>query len=146
MPDALEHGCEGIAILGIGRRRQGAEGAPVVGPMRGNDADAAGRDARELECGLDCLGSRVSKRDPGQGWGKQRAQRVKEVLARRRVEALMGIGQLRCLKLDCIGHLRVRVPQEIDTVIGHQVEVPPVFVVPQIGPLSANQGHAPARV
>ena len=62
----------------------------------------------------------------------QRTQRVKEVLARRRVEALMGIGQLRCLKLDGIGHLRVRVPQEIDTVIGHQVEVPPVFVVPQI--------------
>src|SRR5439155_12433 len=64
VPDAFEHGCERVAILRVGRRRQGAEGAPVVGAMRGNDADTPGRDARELERRLDRLGSRVCKRDP----------------------------------------------------------------------------------
>src|SRR5205823_799540 len=144
--DTLQHRSERISVLRVGGGGEGAEGAPVVGPMRGNDADAPGGDARELERGLDRLGSRVSKRDPSQGWGQQRPQRVKEVLARRRIEALMGIGQVRRLVLDGIGHQRVRVPKKIDAVIGHQVEVPPVLVVPQIGPLAANKGDAPARV
>src|SRR3989442_11927266 len=58
----------------------------------------------------------------------------------------MGIGQPRRLELDGIGHQRVGVPQQIDAVVGHQVVVPPVFVVPQVRPLPAKKGEAPAGV
>jgi len=128
--DALEHWCEWIAILRVGGRGEGAKGAPVVGTVRGDDADASRCDARELKGCLDGFGARVSKRDPAQGRRQQRTQRLEEILAGRRVETLVGIRQQRSLQLDGIGHLRVGMPKEIDPVVGHQVEVAPVFVIP----------------
>src|SRR2546429_2848729 len=141
---ALEHRCEGIPILGVGRCRKGAKGASMVSPMRGNDADTPGRDAREFERGLDRLGTRVSKGDPAQRWGEQHAQRLQEIPARRRVEALVGIGQLRRLDPDGIGHQRMRVPKKIDAVVRHQVEIAAVLVVPQVRPLAPYECEPPA--
>src|ERR1700736_6709587 len=38
------------------------------------------------------------------------------------------------------------VAKEIDAVVGHQIEVPPVFVIPQVRSLSPNQRQPPAGV
>src|SRR6202022_3098847 len=144
--DAFLHRREGIAILRVGGGGEGAKGASVIGAVRGDDADASRGDAREFERRLDRFGARVPEGDPAQGWREQRPQRLEEILACRGVEALVGVGQLRRLQLDGSGHQRVGVPQEIDAVVGHQVEVAPFFVIPQVRPFPAYEGQSPAGV
>src|SRR5207302_7443132 len=95
--DTLKHWCERIPVLGVRGGGKGPKGSAVVRAVRGDDADAPGRDAREFERGLDRFGARVSKGDPAQRWGEEHTQRLQEILARRRVEALVGIGQFRRL-------------------------------------------------
>ena len=142
--DAFQHRCEWIAILRVGGGGKGAKGSSVISAVGGDDADAPGGHAREFQGRLDRLGARVSKRDPAQGRGQQHAQCLQEILACRRLETLVRIGQLRGLQLDRIGHKRVGVPEEIDPVVGHQVEVVAVFVVPEVRPLAVNEGQPAA--
>jgi len=130
MPNPREHWLEGIPVAGVAGRREGAKGAPVVGAMRRDDPGAPGRNPRVFQCRLHRLGARIAEGDPGQSRREQDAKRSKKLVAGRRVEALVGIGELRRLRVDGGIHGRVRVAQDVDAVIGHQVEVATPSLVP----------------
>src|SRR4029450_12047325 len=63
--DVREQRFEGLALAGLARDRERAEGAAVEGAGQRDDAGFAGRLARVLESGLDGLGPRVAEKRPG---------------------------------------------------------------------------------
>ena len=119
MPEPLEHRYERFAVPGVGGCRQGAEGPPVVGAVSCHHPRAAGRDSRVLDRGFDRFRARVGEGDSIERWRQQRCQRIEEFLPRRGPEALVGIRELRRLPGNRLGHHRMTVSQQIDTVIRH---------------------------
>ena len=84
----------------------------------------------------------IRERDPAQRGREKPGERVEKLLARRRVEALVRVGQPRGLPLDGFAHQWMRVAKKVDAVVRHQVEIAPVVFVPEIAALTANQADA----
>src|ERR1700730_2267637 len=110
--------------------------------MGGDDAGPSGCDPRVLHRRLDGLRAGVCERHPAQRGRQKAGERIEKLLASRRIETLVGVGQQRRLAFDRRVHLRMRVPQEIDAVVRHQVEISAALVVPEVAPLTTTQADA----
>ena len=137
--DARQQRFEPLVILGLPRRRDGADGAPVERIVEGEEAELASGDgvaplAGELEGRLPGLGAGVAEEHAvGEGVFHQQ---LRQSCRGNRVVEVGHVHQLPRLFLDRLEDVVITVPEGVDRQAADEVEVAVAVEVEQVDPVA----------